>query len=285
MKHSNTDAWRYPPRIGYSNDDMILSAANTREFFEQGWTVIPGLFSIDEMRAARRAFERLYSTAQRLRTTQDHDGAYFVLDAPPTGEVIVKRVVWAGGAEPDLLSLSADPRVVEPALHLLDSDHCEQLLCQAHFKMPGDGVSFDWHQDVQHRDKGPGTWRDLNGRGSYVQTIVLIDDMSEHNGPLKFIPRSAVKGEGRLSDASYDYSTPMTSGTATTLFDESKAVTITGAAGSVLFFGPYAIHGSTSNDSSVPRRVLINGYAYPGANGRVYPGRGSCRTLRRVTRG
>jgi len=285
MKHSNTDAWRYPLRIGYSNDDMNLSAANTREFFEQGWTVIPGLFSIDEMRAARRAFERLYSTAQRLRTTQDHDGAYFVLDAPPTGEVIVKRVVWAGGAEPDLLSLSADPRLVEPALQLLDSDHCEQLLCQAHFKMPGDGVSFDWHQDVQHRDKGPGTWRDLNGRGSYVQTIMLIDDMSEHNGPLKFIPRSAVKGEGRLSDAAYDYSTPMSSGAETTRFDESKAVTVTGAAGSVLFFGPYAIHGSTSNDSSVPRRVLINGYAYPGANGRVYPGRGSCRTLRRVTRG
>jgi len=25
--------------------------------------------------------------------------------------------------------------------------------------------------------------------------------------------------------------------------------------------------------------VLINGYAFPGANGRVYPGEGACRTL------
>jgi len=266
---------------------MMLSSEQVREFYEQGWTVVPGLFSAEEMALARRAFERLYDKAQQLRTTQDHDGAYFVLDAPPTGEVIVKRVVWAGGAEPDLLSLSADPRLVEPAFQLLDSDRCEQLLCQAHFKMPGDGVSFDWHQDVQHRDKGPGTWRDLNGRGSYVQTIMLVDDMSEHNGPLKFIPRSAVKGDGhvRLSNDSYDYSKPMTPGTAPQLFDESQAVTVTGSAGSVLFFGPYAIHGSTSNDSSVPRRVLINGYAYPGANGRVYPGRGSCRTLQRLVHG
>ena len=27
------------------------------------------------------------------------------------------------------------------------------------------------------------------------------------------------------------------------------------------------------------RRVLINGYAYPGANGRIYPGEGAGRTL------
>jgi len=265
----------------------MLSSEQIREFYEQGWTIVPSLFSADEMFVARRAFERLYDKAQQLRTTQNHDGAFFVLDAPAVGDVTVKRVVWAGGAEPDLLSLSADPRLVESALQLLGSDQCEQLLCQAHFKMPKDGVSFDWHQDVQHRDKGPGTWRDLNGRGSYVQTIMLVDDMTVYNGPLKFIPRSSVSGEGqiRLSSDPYDYSTPMRSAAAPAFFDESQAVTVTGTAGSVLFFGPYAIHGSTSNDSFVPRRVLINGYAYPGANGRVYPGEGSCRTLTRSAHG
>jgi len=264
---------------------MRFSDVQAAEFFDQGWTVVEVLFSLDEMRTARTAFERLYGAAQGLRTTQDHDGAYFVLEAPPKGEVIVKRVVWAGGAEPDLLALSADPRLIEPALDLLGSDHCEQLLCQAHFKMPRDGVSFDWHQDVQHRDKGPGTWQDLNGRGSYVQTIMLIDDMTEANGPLKFIPRSAVRGGDtlRLSADSYDYNTPMGRTDKPAPFDESQAVTITGRAGTVLFFGPYAIHGSMANESDIPRRVLINGYAYPGANGRVYPGRGSGRTLRRPT--
>jgi len=265
---------------------MQLSSQQSREFFEQGWTLVPGLFSDVEMQRARAAFERLYAKAQQLRTTQNHAGAYFVLDAPSAGEVIVKRIVWAGGAEPELLALAADRRLVEPALDLLGSEHCEQLLCQAHFKMPHDGVSFDWHQDVQHRDKGPGTWRDLNGRGSYVQTIMLIDDMTVDNGPLKFIPRDAVRGnpDERLSSSSFDYGTPMASGSPLP-FDESQAMTVTGAAGSVLFFGPYAIHGSTPNESAVPRRVLINGYAYPGANGRVYPGEGSGRTLRRTARG
>lgn len=266
---------------------MKLSAAQIDEFFEQGWIMVPGLFSDAEMTIARRAFERLYAAAQRLRTTQEHDGALFVLDAPADSAVVVKRVVWAGGAEPDLLDLGGDPRLVEPAVDLLGSTHCEQLLCQAHFKMPGDGVSFDWHQDVQHRDKGPGTWQDLNGRGSYVQTIMLVDDMTAANGPLKFIPRSAVHGDpgARLSLESYDYNTPMSAGSKSLPFDESRAVTVTAAAGSVLFFGPYAIHGSTPNESAVPRRILINGYAYPGANGRVYPGRGSGRILQRPVHG
>ncbi|MGA0055071.1 MAG: phytanoyl-CoA dioxygenase family protein [Steroidobacteraceae bacterium] len=260
---------------------MKLTDAQVEAFFERGWVVVPALFSAAEMTRAREAFERLYATAQRLRTTQNHAGAYFVLDTPAQGDVVVKRVVWAGGAESALLELSADGRLVEPALQLLGSDHCEQLLCQAHFKMPGDGVSFDWHQDIQHRDKGAGTWKDVNGRGSYVQTIMLIDDMTETNGPLKFIPRDAVRGdaEGRIFSSHYDYGTPMESGTATPQLDESAAITVTGASGSVLFFGPYAVHGSTSNESAYSRRILINGYAYPGANGRVYPGEGSGRRL------
>lgn len=260
---------------------MKLSNAQVEEFFDRGWIVVPGVFSKAEMDLARGAFERLYATAQQLRTTQNHAGAYFVLDAPAQGDVIVKRVVWAGGAEKALLELSADPRLVQPALQLLGSEHCEQLLCQAHFKMPGDGVSFDWHQDIQHRDKGPGTWQDINGRGSYVQTITLIDDMTESNGPLKFIPRESVRGDahGRISSSHYDYGTPMHGEVEPAQFDESAAVTLTGASGSVLFFGPYAVHGSTSNESERSRFVLINGYAYPGANSRVYPGEGSGRRL------
>jgi ectoine hydroxylase-related dioxygenase (phytanoyl-CoA dioxygenase family) len=242
--------------------DVGLSAEQVEAFFERGWFVMPGLFSAAEVAVARAAFERLYDTAQRLRDTQMHRGAYFVLDAPASRDVVIKRVVWAGGAEPDLLALSADARLVAPALQLLGAAHCEQLLCQAHFKMPHDGVAFDWHQDIQHRDKGPGTWTDVNGRGSYVQTILLIDDMTQTNGPLQFIP-----GTDRSP------ATPET-------VDPAAAVTITGAAGSVLVFGPYSIHGSTANEADTPRRVLINGYAYPGANGRVYPGEGAGRTLR-----
>ena len=244
-----------------------LSDAERRAFRDGGFIVLRGLFRDDEVHRARDAFERLYRTAQSLRETGDHDGAFFVLSPPKDGAVVVQRVVWAGGSEPALLDLSEDPRLVLPALELLGTSSCEQLLCQAHFKMPNDGVAFDWHQDIQHRDKGNGTWRDVTGRGSYVQSILLVDDMTEENGPLDFVPMDAVKldAQGRLVREA-----PI---------DVSRAISVTGKAGDVLLFGPYAVHGSLPNTSAKPRRVLINGYAAPGANGRFYPGRGACRVL------
>lgn len=261
---------------------MQLSAEAVRAFFEQGWVVLPALFGGQEVAMVRAAFERLYTTSQALRVTQEHAGAFFVLGEGAAGApIVVKRVVWAGGAEPSLLELSADSRLVTPALQLLGTQRCEQLLCQAHFKMPNDGVAFDWHQDIQHRDKGPGTWTDVNGRGSYVQSLLLVDDMRPDNGPLQFIPQDAVllDDKGRLPPGHDDYSGPVRAAGTMLPIDISKAVTITGNAGDVLLFGPYAVHGSMANTSALPRRVLINGYAAPGANGRTYPGVGSCRTL------
>ncbi len=246
----------------------MVDEAQKQAFDSRGFFVLPRLFGPAEVAEVRAAFERLYDEAQRLRQTGDHAGAFFVLEGRADGPVVVQRVVWAGGMEPALLRLSEDPRIVGPALELLGTPRCEQLLCQAHFKMPNDGVAFDWHQDIQHRDKGPGTWRDVNGRGSYVQSILLVDDMNDVNGPLEFVPADAVR---------FDESGRMISGT----IDAARAIPVLGEAGDVLFFGPWAVHGSLPNQSSMPRRVLINGYAAPGANGRKYPGRGACRVLPR----
>lgn len=258
---------------------LELSEREKTAFHAGGFFVRRSVVSEDELRGVRAALDRLYATAQTLDATGDHDGAFFALSKPKdesgvrlTGSVVVQRVVWAGGAEPILLRLSEAPRFVAPALELLGTDHCEQLLCQAHYKMPNDGVAFDWHQDIQHRDKGGDTWRDVNGRGSFVQTILLVDDMTEENGPLEFLPKDAamLDGSGRLVK---------TDGRVTV--DPTRAVAVTGRAGDVLFFGPYAVHGSLPNQSTHSRRVLINGYAAPGANKRFYPGRGACRVLPR----
>jgi hypothetical protein len=37
-----------------------------------------------------------------------------------------------------------------------------------------------------------------------------------------------------------------------------------------MFFGPYTVHASSENTSDRYRRILINGYASPGAKRRVY---------------
>lgn len=255
---------------------MKLNEQQISDFFEIGWIAIPDLFQSEELAVARNSFDNLVERAARLRTTQNSEGSYFVL-AEDGDEVIIKRVVWAGGCEEEVLKIGADPRIVEPALQLLGSDSADHLLNQAHFKRPGDGVRFDWHQDICHRDRGPGTWEDVNGTGSYIQTALCVDDMTEENGPLMFVKGSAKWG--RVDFGTHDYDEEYTPNWPDE-FNESDIVTVTASAGSVLFFGPYVAHASFENHSQSSRRVLINGYAYPGANHFVYPGEGSGRRLR-----
>ena len=185
--------------------------------------------------------------------------------------------MWAGGSQPYLLEVGADHRLILPSSQLLESNVLEQLLSQAHFKRPNDGVIFGWHQDIQHRDKGAGTWDDVNGTGSYVQTLIVLDEMTDNSGPLLFIPGSSQWG--RVDFGDHDYDDPDYTPGRPPQFHDEDAVTITAQPGDTLFFGPYTAHASFENNSQHYRRVLINGYACPGANHRVYPGEGSCRRI------
>jgi hypothetical protein len=228
------------------------------------------VFTDAEVERMREAFDRLESAAARLGETGVHRGSLFVLDRGPEGHppVRIQRIVWCGAAEPVLSRFGMDPRLVEPAAQLIGSSAMHQLINQAHFKLPGDGVEFPWHQDSTHRRHGTPEWVDVNGRGSYVQTVLALDDITPDNGPLEFLPGSCRLGHvadshGKLPEG----------------LDPSTAVAPTMRRGGVVVFGPYTFHRSLPNRSTSPRRVLINGFAHPLANTRVYPGEGAGRRV------
>jgi len=243
-------------------------------FFEQGFLILPRIFGTAEVEEMRAAFERLERVAHELGENRMHRGSQFVLERIEGGNgqprIRIHRIVWCGAAEPVLGEYGKDPRLLRPVARLLGSTDMSQLINQAHFKLPGDGVEFPWHQDSTHRRFGRGEWQDLNGRGSYVQTVTAIDDATAKNGPLRLIPGSSKLGHLEL---------PTGGRLPRGLVDARRAVSATMEAGSVLLFGPYTIHSSLSNRSSRPRRVFINGFAYPGANRRIYPGDGAGRQV------
>ena len=223
----------------------------------------------------RSCFDELERIANDLPQTGLHRGSYFVL-ADKNGARVINRVVWAGGSQRYLLDVGSDTRLTRPCSQLLQSDAMDHLLNQAHFKRPRDGVTFGWHQDIQHRDKGNGTWKDVNGRGSFVQTIIVLDEMTPDSGPLLFVPGSAKWGRVDCGDEAVQDALATSK---PAKFRDKQAVSIAARPGDVLFFGPYTVHASFENTSQHYRRVLINGYASPGANGRVYPGDGAGRRL------
>lgn len=236
------------------------------EFFEIGFIILRSLFSKKEVKDISDCLDRIYEESKKLnKTTQVHKGTQFVFEGPS-----LHRVVWAGACEPMLLNSGADPRILGPVSQILGSEEMDQLISQIHFKVPGDNVGFPWHQDSENRGYGTPDWDDVNGKGSYVQTTMAIDPMRLENGTMYFIPRTCHKGHMGL-DLVKDKEN---------VLDVKSAVPLILDPGDVALFGPYTVHGSYPNESNQQRRILINGYSYPGANHRTYPGKGSGRRLR-----
>ena len=236
-----------------------LKDQEIKEFFNQGFVVRRKVFSKYDLSLISQCFDRTRNHAKQFSSTVIDQNSQFVVE----GERI-DRIVWICGIEPLLKKISNDIKITGPCSQILGSRKMVQLICQAHYKLPGDQVEFEWHQDSQHRGYGSSDWQDINGSGSFVQTLVAVDPTPLESGPLFFVPASHKEGHLAL-DEKDNYNR---------LVDETRAVPLILEPGDVAFFHPYVIHGSKPNNSQHSRRVFINGFAYPGANFRKYPGCG-----------
>ena len=246
-----------------------LSPAELRHYHEGGYLILEGLFSREEVAAMAAAAERLRSVGREIavglpvaegESKIEHAGSQFVFGGS-NGSRKLLRVVWAGGCEPAFLDCGRDPRLTTVVGQLLGSSRGVHLLNQLHAKYPHDGLEFEPHQDSEHRRYGTPEWHDVNGHGSYVQTVVAIDDSTPENGPLVFYPGSG--RQGHLDPAVVQ-----------SRYQDLPGVPALLAAGSAAFFGPYVVHRSAENRGDAPRRIAINGFALPGANSRSYFGSG-----------
>lgn len=307
-----------------------LTVQQIQEFYEVGFLVVPQVFSRSEIQEMREACDRLLDIAETLQGIAEVRGSLFVVETlshpalqpqispslvPSDGasgaslsfcrtpqHVRIHRIQWVGAAEPVFRRYGEDVRILQLASDILGATQMNHLVNQIHFKFPHDGIEFPWHQDSQYRRFGTDLWKDVNGKGSFVQIATAIDDMTPDNGPLQFIPYSCQQGHlglDKLSNLeqellnrstnsgvqeSYNPSTRLNmvyqvNEDGLRLFDPSRAVSMQMKAGDVVLFGPYTIHRSLPNESEHPRRIFINGYAYPGANTRVYEGDGAGRLL------
>jgi ectoine hydroxylase-related dioxygenase (phytanoyl-CoA dioxygenase family) len=252
-----------------------LTPEQITEFYEQGFTIVPDVFGTSEITEMRSAFDRMHVIAQQLGTAQMYNGSFFdiqtVKEGVYAGQVNIRKIAWCGAAEPVLEKFGRDERLLQMAAQLLESDSFNQLINQAHYKLPGQEVKFDWHQDSQHRGIEDGQWRDVNGKGSYVQALTAVDDCTPENGPVLFVPGSSKLGHVK-SELLNKNAEPQ-------VFDPETAIPALMRAGSVALFGPYTIHGSLPNRSEQSRRVFINGFAVPGASTKEYKGAGAGRLL------
>ncbi|NNC99715.1 MAG: phytanoyl-CoA dioxygenase family protein [Gammaproteobacteria bacterium] len=116
-------------------------------------------------------------------------------------------------------------------------------------KLPGSGTEVKWHQDFSFT---PHTNDDL------VTALVMIDEVTESNGPLRVVP-----GSHRRQIHSLWQNGVFTGAVDTAIGNqcEQSAVDCTGSAGSVCLMHTRLLHGSRANVTRDPRTLFIVVYA------------------------
>ena len=212
---------------------MKLTSDQLNAFDRQGYIFMPNCFSEEEIALLRIEGEAILK-ADRQEVWREKTGAPRTAFAAHTFNEVFRLLVH-------------HPRLLEPLKQYFGEDvyvHQFKLNAKAAFE----GDVWQWHQDY-------GTWArdDLMPQPLAMNIALYLDDVSEFNGPLWFIPRSHKAG---VLAAGHDVST--TSYPLWTLDHATVARLVAagggihsakGKAGTVVMFHANLVHASPPNIS------------------------------------
>jgi len=219
---------------------MRLSDGQLTQFHNEGFLFLPEIFDPQEIEVLNLELPGIF--AQERQENVREKGSQSV------------RTTFAAHTFNDAFGcLGAHPRLIEPVRQLLGGEvymHQYKINGKAAF----DGDVWQWHQDY-------GTWArdDLMPEPHAMNIAVFLDEVTEFNGPLMFIPRS--HREGKL-DAGHDIQTTsyplwtLDQETVTRLANEGGLVAPRGPQGSILLFHCNLVHASPANISPYSRTIV-----------------------------
>ncbi|SHN21148.1 ectoine hydroxylase [Pseudomonas asturiensis] len=218
---------------------MKLTQEQIKAYDEEGYILLPGLFTEQEAGLMKSRLPQLYRM-DRDEVVKEKTG--------------VVRTVFAAHTFDDVFAqVARHPRLVEPAKQLLGTDvYMHQFKINAKAAFNGD--IWQWHQDF-------GTWHQDDGmpEARAMNVAIFLDEVNEFNGPLMFIPRSHKLG--RL-EASHDRSTTsyplwtLDNAKVAELVAQGGIVAPKGRAGTVLIFQSTLVHASSPNLSPWDRNTV-----------------------------
>ena len=221
---------------------MDLTTEQRKRFDEDGYLFFPGLFSEKEVQYLAAAVPELYERREEYNFREK-------------GSDAVRTNFAAHLYSKPFAKLARHPRMIKPVEDLL-----QESLYMHQFKINGkmafEGDVWQWHQDY-------GTWvnDDLMPSARAMNVAIFLDEVTEFNGPLLFIPGSHKKGVIKaghdLTTTSYPLWT-IDNNLIKELVDRAGGnkggiVSPKGPAGSVIFFHGCLVHASSSNLSPFNR--------------------------------
>ena len=219
---------------------MKLNENQIAALNRQGFLVLPDLFSGAEVDALRSRLPAVFADG--------HEGNIVERES---GEV---RTSMGLHLRDDCFSaLTRHPRLVEPALQILGEPAYIQQV-KVNVKAAFSGEVWQWHYDFATHHEEDGVLRPLA-----LNLHVFLDDVSEFNGPLWFIPGSHAVGahEAHLDTATTSYPLWVVDPpTVKALAEKNGMASATGARGTGLIFFDTLLHGSPPNMSPWDRAIF-----------------------------
>jgi ectoine hydroxylase len=219
---------------------MELSASQIEHFHEQGYIFLPDILDATETDLLRREAHQIFGM-QREEVVRERD------------EKTARTAFAAHHYNEAYRRLGAHPRLLTPVMQLLDGPvYMHQFKINAKAAFNGD--VWQWHQDY-------GTWArdDLMPTPRAMNIALFLDEVTEFNGALMFIPRSHHQG---TLEAGHDLSTTsyplwtISNEAITQLVREGGLIAPKGKPGSVMLFHSNLVHGSPSNMSPFDRTIV-----------------------------
>ena len=228
---------------------MKWTDAEVAEFRERGYLFIESLFSPEEVGVLNAELPGILARRGPENLREQKSDAVRSAIAPHLHNEPFRR-------------LSRHPRLIEPARQVLGGPvYLHQFKINA--KRAHDGEIWHWHQDYR-------TWYEDDGmpRPDIINAAVFLDDVTEFNGPMMFIPGSHKAGRReatRVFDRIPDYGrlaedavgSPYRRETIDAMIEGHGLVAPKGPAGSVVFFHGCTVHGSGPNMSPWNRTMVF----------------------------
>ncbi len=223
-------------------------------YWAQGYALIPKVFSAEEMNELGKYFDEILKLGEGLEKTTKQGLAEFRV-IPIDGKPTLKFAKWASSIHEGLNKFRSSPLLYQFVTELF-GPNLRQITNQMHYKNPGDGVSFQMHQDCTFR-KPDSSYRNLFS--GFAQVAIAVDAATDENGCLQLVPTSHLEKKQLLEGG---YEGWEANGSNQKVLDRlPKPILALMDPGDLLIWNPYTIHGSKPNRSTKSRRVYINGFA------------------------
>jgi ectoine hydroxylase-related dioxygenase (phytanoyl-CoA dioxygenase family) len=222
----------------------MLTEGQIADYGRDGYFVVPNVLSDRELGALRQVTD---DYVEESRAVANHNSVYDLESGHSAEQPRVRRIKHPHRQHAVYAELTRNPIIIG-VLQSLWGPNIRFHSSKLNMKSAGFGSPVEWHQDWAFY---PHTNDDLAAVG------IMLDDCNIENGPLLIIPRSHCgpildhHSNGRFCGAINHLASGV---------DFSKAVPLTGKAGTITVHHVRAIHGSAPNLSSIDRRLLLFQY-------------------------